>query len=132
MLHPVSLTCGHSGCKDCIEELVKIRGPRSRCPVYLLYFDGKLVKQKFFPATNHRALPVKCCNGAVPKIGNRVPERWLLSDRNPRKHGHTRCCVSKKKGTMSRMQKASGMGSITGPPDSGLSQRNHGMSTELW
>ena len=63
MLHPVSLSCGHSGCKDCIEELVKIRGPRSRCPVCLQYFDGKSVKQNFTLQQITRALPVKCCNG---------------------------------------------------------------------
>ena len=54
-------------------------------------------------------------------------QNWILSarkvvasDRNSRKHGRTRCCVSKEKGTMSGMQTASGMGIITGPPDSGL------------
>ena len=62
MLNPVSLSCGHSGCKDCIEELVKIQGPRSRCPVCNLYFDGKSVKQNITLKQITWALPVKCCN----------------------------------------------------------------------
>ena len=57
MLNPVSLSCGHSGCKECIDELVKIKGPRSGCPVCRAYFDGKSVKQNItFTATNHQGI----------------------------------------------------------------------------
>ena len=62
MLKPVSLSCGHSGCKDCIEELVKIRGPRSICPQCGVRFDPRSLKNNIALHQITRALPVKCCN----------------------------------------------------------------------
>lgn len=62
MLKPVSLSCGHSGCKDCIEELVKLKGPRSKCPVCRDYFDSQSLKNNIALHQITRALPVKCCN----------------------------------------------------------------------
>lgn len=64
MLNPVSLSCGHSGCKDCIFnlELVKIQGPRSPLPGMQSIFWWKISETKHYLETNHLALPVKCCN----------------------------------------------------------------------
>lgn len=62
MLNPVSLSCGHSGCKDCILELVKIQGPRSPLPGMQSIFWWKISETKHYLEINHLALPVKCCN----------------------------------------------------------------------
>ena len=62
MLKPVSLGCGHSGCKNCIEELIRVKVPRSKCPTCRVLIDVQSVKNNIALDQITSALPVKCCN----------------------------------------------------------------------
>ena len=62
MLKPVSLSCGHSGCKECIDELVRVKGTRSKCPTCRVFFDGQSVQNNISLDQITRTLPVKCFN----------------------------------------------------------------------
>ena len=44
------------------QELVRVKGPQSKCPTCRVYFDGQSVKSNIALDQITRALPVKCCN----------------------------------------------------------------------